>query len=114
VLILSRASNPVTLGTLRPVSPGAVAEWLRSGLQSRLLRFESGRRLYWDFEARSRGPDVCSPSAEHARGDADDGDDTEHPAVGLGALEKTAARRMAATDAHGAHQSAVANSLKYG
>ena len=29
-------------------APGAVAEWLRSGLQSRLLRFESGRRLQPD------------------------------------------------------------------
>jgi hypothetical protein len=26
--------------------PGDVAEWLRSGLQSRLHRFDSGRRLY--------------------------------------------------------------------
>ena len=26
-------------------SPGAVAEWLRSGLQSRVHRFDSGRRL---------------------------------------------------------------------
>jgi hypothetical protein len=26
-------------------SPGDVAEWLRSGLQSRLHRFDSGRRL---------------------------------------------------------------------
>jgi hypothetical protein len=29
------------------VLPGDVAEWLRSGLQSRLHRFDSGRRL-WD------------------------------------------------------------------
>ncbi len=29
---------------------GDVAEWLRSGLQSRLHRFDSGRRLYWAFE----------------------------------------------------------------
>ncbi len=27
--------------------PGALAEWLGSGLQSRLQRFESARRLYW-------------------------------------------------------------------
>ncbi len=27
-------------------APGALAEWLRSGLQSRLHRFDSGRRLY--------------------------------------------------------------------
>jgi hypothetical protein len=27
------------------VLPGDVAEWLRSGLQSRLHRFDSGRRL---------------------------------------------------------------------
>jgi hypothetical protein len=26
-------------------APGAVAEWLRSGLQSRVHRFDSGRRL---------------------------------------------------------------------
>jgi hypothetical protein len=26
-------------------NPGDVAEWLRSGLQSRLHRFDSGRRL---------------------------------------------------------------------
>src|SRR5206468_4594106 len=31
--------------SLRCVGPGAVAEWLRSGLQSRLHRFDSGRRL---------------------------------------------------------------------
>jgi hypothetical protein len=30
---------------LRLRSPGALAEWLRSGLQSRLHRFDSGRRL---------------------------------------------------------------------
>ena len=33
--------------------PGAVAEWLRSGLQSRLHRFDSGRRL---SPARLRSP----------------------------------------------------------
>jgi hypothetical protein len=32
-----------------------VAEWLRSGLQSRLHRFDSGRRLYWVFEGFWRG-----------------------------------------------------------
>jgi predicted amidohydrolase len=37
-------ADAVTIDTLGP-PPGAVAEWLRSGLQSRLLRFESGRRL---------------------------------------------------------------------
>jgi hypothetical protein len=31
--------------TLR--NPGDVAEWLRSGLQSRVHRFDSGRRLYF-------------------------------------------------------------------
>jgi hypothetical protein len=31
------------VGTL--YGPGAVAEWLRSGLQSRLHQFDSGRRL---------------------------------------------------------------------
>ena len=44
VMILSRADDPVTERYPRPAL-GAVAEWLRSGLQSRLLRFESGRRL---------------------------------------------------------------------
>jgi hypothetical protein len=34
---------PLTLATLCP--DGALAEWLRSGLQSRLHRFDSGRRL---------------------------------------------------------------------
>jgi hypothetical protein len=29
-------------------APGAMAEWLRSGLQSRVHRFDSGwRLLYW-------------------------------------------------------------------
>jgi hypothetical protein len=34
------------LDTLAVLFPGDVAEWLRSGLQSRLHRFDSGRRLY--------------------------------------------------------------------
>jgi hypothetical protein len=34
--------RPDTLALL----PGDVAEWLRSGLQSRLHRFDSGRRLH--------------------------------------------------------------------
>ena len=33
--------------SLRWTRSGDVAEWLRSGLQSRLHRFDSGRRLYW-------------------------------------------------------------------
>ncbi len=36
-----RTEREVTLDPL-----GAVAEWLRSGLQSRLHRFDSGRRLW--------------------------------------------------------------------
>jgi hypothetical protein len=40
--ITQRPRRPDTLGEL----PGDVAEWLRSGLQSRLHRFDSGRRLY--------------------------------------------------------------------
>src|SRR3954465_14819031 len=35
--------TPVSDATL--AEPGALAEWLRSGLQSRLHRFDSGRRL---------------------------------------------------------------------
>ena len=38
----SRLRDTVPVGG---VSPGALAEWLRSGLQSRLHRFDSGRRL---------------------------------------------------------------------
>src|SRR4029079_7452476 len=36
-------------------APGAVAEWLGSGLQSRLHRFESGRRLNGNRPGRPRG-----------------------------------------------------------
>ena len=32
-----------------------MAEWLRSGLQSRSHRFDSGRRLYWDCAPKGRG-----------------------------------------------------------
>ena len=39
-------------GTTLPVLLGAVAEWLRSGLQSRVHRFDSGRRL-WQRARRS-------------------------------------------------------------
>jgi hypothetical protein len=39
---MSHRSRPGTLGGLH----GDVAEWLRSGLQSRLHRFDSGRRLH--------------------------------------------------------------------
>ena len=37
------------------VKPGALAEWLRSGLQSRLHRFDSGRRL-WEVPANRHLP----------------------------------------------------------
>jgi hypothetical protein len=41
-----RVSNHSAVGSI-PFQglPGDVAEWLRSGLQSRLHRFDSGRRL---------------------------------------------------------------------
>ena len=42
----SRLSHPHP-PPLRFNPSGALAEWLRSGLQSRLHRFDSGRRLYW-------------------------------------------------------------------
>jgi hypothetical protein len=35
-------------------NPGDVAEWLRSGLQSRLHRFDSGRRLLELLHIRCR------------------------------------------------------------
>ena len=37
-------SNPISRLPAQ-VGQGALAEWLRSGLQSRLHRFDSGRRL---------------------------------------------------------------------
>jgi hypothetical protein len=40
-----RANWPLNAGPLRCSRSGAVAEWLRSGLQSRVHRFDSGRRL---------------------------------------------------------------------
>jgi hypothetical protein len=40
----AQAGRGASLDTLA-VFPGDVAEWLRSGLQSRLHRFDSGRRL---------------------------------------------------------------------
>src|SRR3954471_18929961 len=36
--------------------PGAVAEWLRSGLQSRVHRFDSGRRLWRNLTAGGPRP----------------------------------------------------------
>lgn len=43
-------SNPISRlpdrAGVPQVMPGALAEWLRSGLQSRLHRFDSGRRLF--------------------------------------------------------------------
>src|SRR4051812_1384555 len=50
-------------------APGAVAEWLRRGLQSRLPRFDSGRRL-------GRRLPVAPQRGEDARGE-DRGDDGE-------------------------------------
>jgi hypothetical protein len=44
-----RSEAARTACTLRR-HPGAVAEWLRSGLQSRVHRFDSGRRLSWSRE----------------------------------------------------------------
>ena len=41
----ARSWPPGATPTLRLRSRGALAEWLRSGLQSRLRRFDSGRRL---------------------------------------------------------------------
>src|SRR3954469_6930784 len=35
--------------------PGAVAEWLRSGLQSRVHQFDSGRRLLIALETHGEG-----------------------------------------------------------
>ena len=53
--VLLRAAEPVArprdLGGARVLDLagfGDVAEWLRSGLQSRVHRFDSGRRLSWD------------------------------------------------------------------
>jgi hypothetical protein len=44
-IVFNRArASTVVLDTLCWL-PGDVAEWLRSGLQSRLHRFDSGRRL---------------------------------------------------------------------
>src|SRR2546423_11966197 len=55
--------------------PGDVAEWLRSGLQSRLHRFDSGRRLRLlpqrhgfagvRLRAKGRAPDHSPPSDLH-------------------------------------------------
>src|SRR3954468_6189702 len=45
---------------------GAVAEWLRSGLQSRLHRFDSGRRL----ALQSGVAALCRQSADGRRDDA--------------------------------------------
>src|SRR3954470_10917519 len=44
----ARTSDSAGSRSVASLSPllGAVAEWLRSGLQSRLHRFDSGRRLY--------------------------------------------------------------------
>ena len=43
-------SNPISrlrgVGQPSGASLGALAEWLRSGLQSRVRRFDSGRRLF--------------------------------------------------------------------
>ena len=54
--ITQRPRRPDTLGEL----PGDVAEWLRSGLQSRLHRFDSGRRLYALESSRELSPPPCA------------------------------------------------------
>ncbi len=45
-------SNPISRlpdrAGVPQVKPGALAEWLRSGLQSRSHRFDSGRRLSFE------------------------------------------------------------------
>jgi hypothetical protein len=47
--------SPHNRPPLRLPTLGAVAEWLRSGLQSRVHRFDSGRRLWSTGKAQSRG-----------------------------------------------------------
>ena len=46
-------SNPVVRSTGGPAGPlfGGVAEWLGSGLQSRVQRFNSAPRLLYDSQA---------------------------------------------------------------
>jgi hypothetical protein len=52
---------------------GALAEWLRSGLQSRLHRFDSGRRLYWAYGGNRAG--VEHPFDHRAKAEAANGGD---------------------------------------
>ena len=56
---------------LREAQLGALAEWLRSGLQSRLHRFDSGRRLYWVCEVNRAG--VERPFDQCAKAEAPNG-----------------------------------------
>jgi mannose-6-phosphate isomerase-like protein (cupin superfamily) len=52
---------------------GALAEWLRSGLQSRLRRFESGRRLtYWLTPRRHRRIAAVSFTLRNLKEDLED------------------------------------------
>jgi hypothetical protein len=44
-----------------PPERGALAEWLGSGLQSRLQRFESARRLYCNASASEEGVRALMP-----------------------------------------------------
>jgi hypothetical protein len=57
-------SNPISRlpdrAGVPQVKPGALAEWLRSGLQSRLHRFDSGRRLAFRLLALGTGSG-CRP-----------------------------------------------------
>src|SRR5437763_17077580 len=56
----------------RIANKGHVAEWLRNGLQNRVLRFNSGRglhltfyfteRCFTDRESRKSGPASCPPA----------------------------------------------------
>lgn len=51
-----REPRPQTPPSVRLPPPGALAEWLRSGLQSHVRRFDSGRRLVGPPTVSSRHP----------------------------------------------------------
>ncbi len=53
---------PYPLATL--AAAGALAEWLRSGLQSRLHRFDSGRRLRLKQAINGMGKPYSAPFSE--------------------------------------------------
>ena len=52
---------------LRRIPPGHVAEWLRSGLQNRLRRFNSGRGLHYPFKHLSAFPKATRERDSGAR-----------------------------------------------